>query len=188
MRKKFIITAIILLLIGVSAGIFGLFPVARVNGEFVLYRTYNERANALERFETKNRLVAGSESLTPAEQEEIRKFILQNLIVEHVFWQYVEEHTALSGLKESADAVVAGTLKEADPNVLPQATKEIYGWSVDEFVENVLFWQAFQNELQKVIESDGTSFDEFARMQLNNAQVQLYTVPWKWENGGLGGK
>src|SRR3989344_5332764 len=124
MGKKFIITAIILLLIGVSAGIFGLFPVARVNGEFVLYRTYNERANALERFETKNRLVAGSESLTPAEQEEIRKFILQNLIVEHVFWQYVEEHTALSGLKESADAVVAGTPQKTEPKVLPPATQQ----------------------------------------------------------------
>lgn len=188
MQKKIIITVVTALLTGVIVWIFGLFPVARVNGEFMLYRTYNERAKALERFETKNRLVAGSESLTPAEQEEIRKFILQNFIAEYMFRQYVEEHTALLGLKESADAVVAGTLKEADPNVLPQATKELYGWSVDEFVENVLFPQALQNELRKAIESDGVSFDEFAKAQLTNAEVKLYLVPWKWENGGLTGK
>lgn len=188
MQRKIIVTIVIALLIGVIVWIFGFFPVARVNGEFMLYRTYHERVNALERFETKNRLVAGSESLTPAEQKEIRKLILQNFIAEYIFRQYVEEHTALLGLKESADAVVAGTLKEADPNVLPQATKELYGWSVDEFVENVLFPQALQNELQKAIESDGVSFDEFAKTQLTNAEVKVYLVPWKWENGGLAGK
>ncbi len=183
--KKIIIILIILAGIGGIVWFFGLFPVGRINGEFVFYKTYNERVKALERFETKNRLAAGSASFTSSEREEIQKSILQNLIVERVFWQYVEEHTALSGLKESVDAVVASTLKEADPNVLPQATKELYGWSVDEFTENVLFPQAFQNELREAIERDDAPFDEFARTQLTNAQVQLYLVPWKWENGGL---
>ncbi|OGZ43209.1 MAG: hypothetical protein A2719_00745 [Candidatus Ryanbacteria bacterium RIFCSPHIGHO2_01_FULL_45_22] len=183
--KRLVILFFCLLAIGAGVWFFGLFPVSRVNGEYMLYRTYNERAKALEGFEIKNRLVAGSASLTQTEQEEIHKSILQNLIVERIFGQYVEEHTALSGLKESADAVVARTLKEADPNVLPQATKELYGWSVDEFAKNVLFPQAFQNELQGAIERDGMSFGEFARTQLKDAQVKLYAVPWKWENGGL---
>jgi len=185
MQKKIIIILIILISSSASVWFFGLFPVTRVNGDYILYRTYNGRVNALERFETKNRIVAGNASLTPAERKEIRKFILQNLIMEHVFWQYTEEHAAFSDIKESADAVVASTLKEADPNILPQATKEVYGWSIDEFKENILFPQAFQNQLREAIERDGISFDEFARTQITNAQVRVYAVPWKWENGGL---
>ncbi|OGZ46864.1 MAG: hypothetical protein A3J54_00175 [Candidatus Ryanbacteria bacterium RIFCSPHIGHO2_02_FULL_45_13b] len=183
--KKLVILFFCLLVIGAGIWFFGLFPVSRVNGEYLLYRIYNERAKALEQFEVKNRLVTGGALLTQTEKEAISKSILQNLIMERVFWQYTQEHTALSGLKESADAVVASTLKEADPNILPQATKELYGWSVDEFVENVLFPQAFQNELREAIEVDGALFDEFARAQLNSAEVRLYAVPWKWENGGL---
>lgn len=186
--KKFIAFACcVVFLIGV-VWLFGLFPVSRINGEYLLYRIYSKRVNAFERFETKNRLIAGKESPTPAEQEEIRKMILQNLITEHVFRQYAEERGEFPSLKESADAVVASTIKEADPNVLPQATKEVYGWSVEEFVEHVLFPQAFQNKLREKIEGSGTSFDEFARTQLHEAEVRLYTVPWKWENGSLAGK
>lgn len=183
--KKFILVICGVIFVMGGVWMFGLFPISRVNGEYVFYRTYNERVKAFELFETKSRLVAGSSSLTQTEKEEIHKSILQNLIMERIFLQYTEEHTALSNLKESADAVVASTLKEADPNVLPQATKELYGWSVDEFIENMLFPQAFQNELRETLERDGTPFDEFARMQSNNAQVKLYTVPWKWENGEL---
>lgn len=185
MRKKLIIIIIVLVGAGALVWAFGLFPLMRVRGEFVLYRVYNERVSALELFESKSRLAAGEETMTPALREEIRKTILQNLVVEYVFQQYIAEHATLSGLEERARAVVAATLKEADPDVLPRATKELYGWSVDEFMENVIFPQALQNELRKEIEDSGASFEEFARMQLTNTQVQFYVVPWKWENGAL---
>lgn len=183
--KKLLTLFLCLLAVGGGIWFFGLFPVSRVNGEYMLYRTYNERVKAFEKFEIKNRLVTGNTSITENEQGEMYKSILQDLIGEYVFEQYAKEHMTFSSLKESADAMVASTLKEADPNVLPQATKELYGWSVDEFIENVLFPQAFQQELRKAIEADGGSFDEFIRTQMNAAQVKLYTVPWKWENGGL---
>ena len=163
----------------------GLYPVARVNGEFVLYRTYGERANGMERFETKNRMVSGGDSLTQEEQQEIQRIILQSLVAERIFEQYTEEHTALSGVGKAADVVVERTLKDADPDVLPQATKEVYGWSLEEFSKHVLYPRAFQNELKNAIESSGVSFEEFEKTQLTNAEISLYTVPWKWENGQL---
>lgn len=161
----------------------GLFPIMRVNGEFVWYQAYSERVSAHELFESKSRLATGGDVLTPALRDEIHKSVLKNLIVELIFEQYIRQHSALSGLEERTRAVVASTLKEADPDVLPRATKELYGWSVEEFSDNVLFPQALLNELQKEIEKDGASFEEFVRTQLNNAQVQLYVVPWKWEKG-----
>ena len=185
MQKKLVIALTILLSAIAIIWFFGLFPVMRVNGDYTLYRIYGERAGALERFESKSRLASGNSVLSDSEKSEIKKVILQHVIMEQIVQQYIDEHTALAEIKNTANAVVANTLKEADPDVLPRATKEVYGWSVDEFVQNVLYPQALQNELQKVIESDGASFEEFTRMQLNNAQIKLYVVPWKWENGGL---
>lgn len=185
MQKKLIITFVILVCIGSAVWFFGLFPVARINGDYILYRAYHERAQAFELFESKSRLASGNTTLSDDEKNDIKKTVLQNLIKEQIFEQYIDKHTALAEVKNTAHAVAAGTLKEADPDVLPRATKEIFGWSVDEFVKNVIFPQALQNELKKAIESDGTSFEEFTRMELSNAEVKLYAVPWKWENGGL---
>ena len=185
--KKVVIIILATFLVGAgSLYLLGFYPVARVNGEFMLYRMYSERTKAFERFETKTRLAKGTVALTDSERMELQKITLQNLIVEQVFFQYAKDHTALSGLADSANTIVTNTLKEADPDVLPRAAKEVYGWSVEEFAKNVLYPQAFQNELQKAIESEeGASFEEFRQTQLNNAQVWLYAVPWKWENGGL---
>ena len=174
-KKLFIIGGI---LVGAMAMIwlFGLYPVARVNGDFIMHRAYSGRVKALESFEEKNRLLAGGSVLTEEEKNTLRQIILQSILTERVFQQYVAEHTALQGIEESAHIVVERTLKDADPDVLPQATKEVYGWSVDEFMENVLYPQAFQNELQKAIEADGTPFETFAKSQLENAEISLYAV------------
>ncbi|TSC73279.1 MAG: hypothetical protein G01um101470_168 [Parcubacteria group bacterium Gr01-1014_70] len=188
MRKKFIITVIILLGISGIVWALGYFPVARINDEYIFYRTYQERTGALMLFESKSRLVAGEKQLSDAEKNETKKSILENLITEQIFGQYIGEHAALSGLTDLAHAVVESTLKDADPDVLPRATKELYGWSMEEFKQNVLYPQALQNELQKAIESDGASFEEFTKTQLENAEVTLYLIPWKWEKGGLVGK
>lgn len=185
MQKKLIITFVILVCIGVTVWFFGLFPIARINGDYMLYRAYHERAKAFELFESKSRLASGNTALLDGEKNNSKKTVLQNLIKEQIFKQYINKHTALVEIKNTAHAVVAGTLKDANPDILPRATKEIYGWSVDEFVKNVIFPQALQNELEKAIESDGTSFEEFTRMELSNAKVKLYAVPWKWENGQL---
>lgn len=188
MKKKIIIGFGALILLLAIVWIFGLFPVARINGDYMLYRAYHEHAKAFELFESKSRLASGNTALSDGEKNDIKKTVLQNLIKEQIFEQYIDKHTALAEVKNIAHAVAAGTLKDADPDVLPRATKEIFGWSVDEFVKNVIFPQALQNELEKAIENDGISFEEFTRMELSNAEVKLYAMPWKWENGGLAEK
>ena len=185
MQKKLLILLAIIVCTGAIVWFLGFFPVARVNDEFLWYRAYNERADALLLFDSKSRAAAKNTAPSETDESEIRRIILQNLITEEIFKQYIEEHTALSGLREATHAVVESTLKEANPDVLPRATEELYGWSVEEFKKNVLYPQALQNELQKAIEADGASFDEFAKTQLQNAEVKLYLVPWKWEKGGL---
>ena len=187
-RTKLVVALIVVIGIGAGIWTFGFYPVARINDEIMWYRTYSNRAGALLQFESKSRLAAGAGQLSETEQNTVKKAILENLIAEVIFRQYIDAHTALAGLNETAHAVVQSSLKEANPDVLPRAAKELYGWSVEELTENVLFPQAMQNELRKEIEKDGALFEEFAKTQLQNAQVKLYIVPWKWENGRLAEK
>ncbi|TSC79060.1 MAG: hypothetical protein G01um101429_567 [Parcubacteria group bacterium Gr01-1014_29] len=188
MRKKFLVILVSLLVLGSFIWAFGLFPVMRVNGEFILYRAYTDHVSAFELFQRQSSLTAGGGELTPAAQQTIRQSVLRDLIVHAVFRQYIGSHTSRGGIEERAHGVVDETLRAANADVLPRATKELYGWSVEEFSDNVLFPQALLNELQKEIEKDGASFDEFVRTELNNAQVSIYFVPWKWENGELAEK
>ncbi|GEM_PF-4599959 len=187
--KRIIISILILVIIaGVAVWSLGLVPVARVNGENILRRAYTDRAAALVMFEEQSRAAAGRDDITLAAADDIRQSVLQNLISEAVFRGYIEQNLNRADLEERSRRVVDDTLGVANPDILPRATKQLYGWSVEEFTENVLFPQALQNELAKDIEQGGTPFEEFARTQLSQAEVKLYFVPWKWENGALIGE
>ena len=188
MKKKIIIIFSLLIVVLAAVWIFGLFPVARVNGEFIMHRAYRDRVSALLSFEEQNRQVSGGGALTSDTADAIRQTVLQNLVSEVVFRQYIASQESLSDLKDRADAVVAETLRTANPDVLPRATEQLYNWSVEEFKENVLYPQALQNELATEIEKTGTPFEEFARTKLTEANITLYLVPWKWEDGKLVGR
>lgn len=185
MRKIFLVILLSLFALGSFIWAFGLFPVMRVNSEFIWYRAYRDHVSAFELFQRQSSLAAGGGELTPLVQQTIRQSVLRDLIVQTVFRQYIGSHTSISGIKERAREVVDETLRAANADVLPRATKELYGWSVEEFSDNVLFPQALLNELKKEIEKDGASFEEFVRTELNNAEVSIYLVPWKWENAAV---
>lgn len=183
MQKKLVILFTIVVCIGAIMWFFGLFPIARINGDYMLYRTYGNRVNALEMFEEKSKKSSEGGAFTPADAERIQQRVLQDLVTEKIFRQYIQDHSSLAGVEDEASTAVQGTLAVADPDILPRATKELYGWSVNEFMKEVLFPQALQNKLREHIERDGAEFEEFVRTQLRNANVRFYTVPWKWENG-----
>ena len=113
MQKKLLILLAIIVCTGAIVWFLGFFPVARVNDEFLWYRAYNERADALLLFDSKSRAAAKNTAPNEADESEIKRTVLQGLIMEEVFQQYIGEHTALSGLREAAQGVVGSTLKEA---------------------------------------------------------------------------
>jgi hypothetical protein len=187
-RVKLKIILAVSIIIALFGGIWflGFFPIARVNGEFVLFRTYANRATALEQFEAKSRAATTGGELLPARIDEIRASVLVSLVLERVLQQHIESVASLADVPERAKQVVLDTLAKADPDVLPEATEQLYGWNIDEFSKHILYPQALQNELAQALEQSGVeSYDEFVQTQLNNARVTLYFVPWRWENGKL---
>lgn len=185
MRKKLLIGGVVLVLAVAGAGFFGFFPVARVDTAVIWYREYDNRASALEQFEERSRAMAGI-ALNDSDRSLLRRSVLQSMIAESVLEAYIAKNLFADGLPAAANAMVEETVsKTADPTLLPRATKELYGWSVDEFKKEVLYPQALQNVLAERIEKDGGSFEEFLSVELGRARVNLYGVPWKWENGAL---
>ena len=107
------------------------------------------------------------------------------MIAHKVLRRYVEEHPSYASVTKDANKTVADVLKKAKPDILPQATEKLYGWSVEEFAANVLYPEAFLTALQKEAEKQGEKFEEFVLRELNNASVKLYFQPWQWKDGKL---
>ncbi len=185
MKKRIGIAIVAVAVAAGAAFLFGLFPVARVAGATIWFRTFDGRANALERFEEKSKAIADGKALTEDERLNLRRVVLRNMIAEEVLRRYAEEHFAAGEIIGAADTLVETTLKTADPDLLPRATEELYGWDVDEFRRNVLFPQAFQNVLQERMKKSGEEYVAFVTEELTQADVRLYFVPWRWEGGQL---
>ena len=187
MKKKILVGIAIVVIIVGGVMFLGYFPVARVNGQTVWYYTYKENADALQRYNEKNRQSQGSNALTPEQIAQGREQVLQNLIGNIVIRNYIKAHYSLDDLSKEASDLTNNALKskDVDPAVLSKATVELYGWSVEDFKKNVLFPQALQEVLQQHIEKDNQNYAEIILAELKNAHVQTFLVPWKWQDGKL---
>lgn len=186
MKKNIIRLFLIVLVIIGGVYLFGFYPVARVNDQFLLYRTYDERAIALERFETKKKLAGATTPIPSAGDGAItRQAVLENMIWDAVFRAYSASHAEFANVEADARTAVDTALKSADPTVLPQATKELFGWSVEKFSQELLLPEAFRNAFAQAAAKNGISLEELSKIELSQARVSLYGVPWKWENGAL---
>ena len=185
MKKKLGIGIIIIALLGFGVFFLGLFPLVQVNGDMLLYKTFNERVKALMQFEERTRTLAGAEELTKDERWDVERVVLENIIVNKIFEQYSKNNFRDLDLLAEARKRVEEALSSADADVLPRATSELYGWSVDEFKKNVLIPQAVQTVLEEQIVITNGNFEEFIQKQLTESEVKLYFVPWQWQDGEL---
>lgn len=187
MKKKIIIAVLLVIVLAVGGVFFaGIFPVARINGEMLWYREFNNQASALERFEAKKLEVASQGELSEEASLTIRKTVLSNIIANQVVKKYIKANLDSADLEGQARQAVEDAVKNTEnPDTLPQAAEVLYGWSVDELKENVLYPKALQNELQEEIESKGQNFEQFMMEEIKKSDVKLYFVPWKWEAGVL---
>ncbi|PJE64533.1 MAG: hypothetical protein COU90_01680 [Candidatus Ryanbacteria bacterium CG10_big_fil_rev_8_21_14_0_10_43_42] len=183
MKRSAGVILVIVAIFGLGLFFTGLYPVARINEDIVLRRTFSERAKALIQFENRTRSRINGAELTEDEQRELERVVLENLIINTVLTQYIRHNFTETDLFIEAELRVEEALSSADADVLPRATSELYGWSVDEFKKNVLFPQALMTVLEERVSVDNSNFKEFVREQLVYSDVSLYLIPWKWQNG-----
>jgi uncharacterized protein (DUF885 family) len=185
--KRFTIGIAIVVLLVLGAIFVGAFPVARVNGSTIWYHKYQNNADALQQYHEKSQKAATDKSLTPEEVSEVRRQVLQNIIANIIVEKYITAHYSLKDLQKEADEVTNQAMKSETVNqeLLPKATQELYGWSVEEYKKQVLMPTALQQVLEEHVQKDGKNFAEIMSTELKNAKVSLMFVPWEWQEGQL---
>src|SRR3989338_4923014 len=86
-----------------------------------------------------------------------------------------------SDLKDAETRVEEVLLKEG-VNV-EKAAWTLYGWNIDEFKKFSLLPQARQDILTEILQKEGIDFNEWLLAELAKAEVKIYFLPYRWENG-----
>lgn len=165
-------------LIGYTVFVNGLFPVATVNGDVIVFKTVKDNAEVSERLYSSG--LAGDESIGKifeGSQEDIFYNVFESLIVTAIIKTSVSDeiHKLASA---RVDSVLAGT----DLNSLRDSLTRVHGWSLNTFRERILEPQALEEMLK---EEHGTDYNEWLSQARASAKVQVWFLPFEWKEGAL---
>ncbi|QQG45797.1 MAG: hypothetical protein HYY55_02310 [Candidatus Niyogibacteria bacterium] len=149
------------------------YPLINVNGSSVWAGKYYDRLSGLEYYRRA--------TLEPIDEETAKRGIIISLIMNEL----IESELETRGIdrKEAKKRVEAAWQKAADS--LENASRSLYGWSVDEFKEFALLPQARQDILSEVLREEGGDFNEWLNGALVKADVKIYSLPYEWTDGVL---
>lgn len=162
----------------------GLFPVAIIGSEYVWYRDFSRTAGALEQFDRISRQIEGMRQ-TEDDVHALRKAVLGEMIAARILEAYLEREGRLGHIRDGANKQIDEAMKSTNAETLPQATEKLYNLSADDFRDHILYPRAFQEALRADVEASGKNFTEVLSQELRVADVRIFLVPWKWENGEL---
>lgn len=163
----------------------GVFPVALVEREVIWYHDFSTTANAVTRYENVRRTAAGQPALSASETSEVRKGVLENAIATRILEAYMRSQHSYDMYAQSARDIVSTALKSANAALLPKATDKLYGLSVEDFQQKILFPQALQDALRGGVEKDGKNFADVVSVELRKPTVRTFIVSWRWQDGHL---
>ncbi len=175
-RKKWIIIAIVVMLVflGIAGGVYGMvyqyrsntplrawlietlpLPVARVDGEFIALKDYEDNVSAAKYFFDQQEQQETVPIQRPTDEE------LSENELERMIELVLLQHAAASHGVEVTDEDVQTYF---DANILPQANNSmeevestlqtLYGWTVDDFKQQVLIPVVLKQKLQESLAND----------------------------------
>ncbi|MEK7209545.1 MAG: hypothetical protein AAB670_01325 [Patescibacteria group bacterium] len=158
----------------------GYFPVARVNGNFISYRTVKENMELSRRIYSRG-LAGSSVELSDlfkrGNETELLKNSLENLITTQIIRSAVGPDT----IKKVSEELE----KNFDPAALANITalvRNVYNWDTAKFKERILEPQAL---LDVVTQEKGREFEPWLKLSKSQAKVSLWFVPFEWKDGKL---
>ena len=159
----------------------GYFPVAKVNGQIISYKTVIENVDVSRRLYSQG--LAGSSAQLDQlflrnNSPELIKNSLENLITNAII-----KKSASAEVLTKASQEVEANFKDAAG--LANSVKSIYGWDVATFRERILEPQAL---FQVLGQEKGRGFENWVQAEKNKAGVSVWFLPYKWEKGQLNSK
>ena len=156
----------------------GYFPVAKVNGQIISYKTVVENVDVSRRLYSQG--LAGSSAQLDQlflrnNSPELIKNSLENLITNVVI-----KNASSAEVLAKAGQEVEANFKDAAG--LGNSVKSIYGWDVATFRERILEPQAL---FQILGHEKGQGFENWVQAEKNEASVSIWFLPYKWDGGSL---
>ena len=161
----------------------GYFPVAKIGGKFISYKTIKENADVSKRIYS-NGLAGAS-----PEMELIFKRGNENLLFKNVFESLITNEiiksAATGDLLSKAQKEMKSGFDDKNTANLASLVREVYGWDVPKFTERILEPQAL---LDVITKEKGESFNDWLEFSKKSADVSIWFVPFEWKEGKLIGK
>lgn len=178
MKKRNIligVLAVFIVFAGIAA-VLGFYPIAKVQGHYVLKHDVEVQTRVLEH-------VRGLVQQDQAQNEDLRKVALFQLITRKVMEDAVEELGLENQVQEDLEKALATTTSEKVGN----ATEVLYGLSFGEFKDRMLAPLAREAAVRRKIE-ESQAFDTWLQDRMKNASVSIYGLPYRWQDGKVESK
>ena len=149
-------------------------PVVRADGVTLSREDFADKRAGFLRFAELNR-----EKLTAGEIERgiALAFIEESLIRNEIEKRGKRDDDIVRAVEEG--------VRGADLEKLESATIQIYGWNRFQFEKFVLYPQARRNILMAEFEKDKIDMGEWLEKSLDEANISIYLLKWKWKDGDV---
>lgn len=148
-------------------------PVVRANGVNLTYESYRKNKEGLIRFRDLNK--------SNVSDSDIEKGIIFSFVEDALTQKELEKYKIT---KDTEDKVVNDTIKE-NKDKLEKSVSNLYGWSLAEFGDYVLYPQARKILLNEALEKDKRDPQKWLEKSLGEANISVYLLKWKWSDGEL---
>jgi hypothetical protein len=186
-KKRWHISVLIVTLALVVGGLLGYtfikngyFPVAKIGGKYISYKTVKENMDVSKRIYEKG--LAGS---TP-EMELLFKRGNERLLfgnaLESIITNEIIKSVATKDLLSKAEKEIETNFDDKSIASLASMVKEVYGWDVEKFTQKILEPQAL---LDVLIKEKGEGFNDWLESSKKKADVSIWFIPFEWSEGEL---
>lgn len=186
-KKRWHISVLVVTLALVAGGLLGYsfikngyFPVAKIEGKYISYKTVKENMDVSKRIYEKG--LAGS---TP-EMELLFKRGNERLLfgnaLDSIITNEIIKSVATKDLLSKAQEEIKKNFDEKNVSSLASMVREIYGWDMEKFTQKILEPQAI---LDVLMEGKGENFNEWLESSKKKADVKIWFIPFEWSEGEL---
>lgn len=183
MKKIYWIPGIVLLFV-LSIVATGNYPIASVNGTWILYKTWHQAENSAKSFamvqavEHNLKPVNFSDTANAEVLKSVRGDTLTFLIEDRILME--EGRKTLPDFDVESQASVAAALQAGGADIT-MAAKLAYGLNLDDFETLVLLPQARRDIITKTLQDRGQDFDAWLSNIKKTARVKLFLIPFRWD-------
>ncbi|MBI2023903.1 hypothetical protein HYT00_00700 [Candidatus Giovannonibacteria bacterium] len=175
MNRKLVVSLLCLILLtALFFKVRNSLPVLRAQGVNLSYENFKKNKEGLVRFRDLNR--------ENASDLDIEKGILLSLIEDAFIKNELKKAGSSS---ETEDKIVNGTISERDSVKLEKSIGDLYGWTVEDFKNFVLYPQARRILWMEELQKEKRDPQKWLEKSMSEANISIYLLRWKWSDNEL---